>query len=582
MNRLGKEKSPYLLQHKDNPVHWNPWDEKALNKARDEGKLLFISIGYSTCHWCHVMNRESFNDRMVGDVLNDYFVPIKVDREERPDIDKVYMEFSQAMTGSGGWPLNVIATPEGKPLTIFTYIPKHSQGRRMGLIDYLKRVNNLWNQKKEELGKDANLIFEEVEEMANVYKEGKIKDDIGQEVFDSLNSIFDEEYGGFGKSPKFPMPQYVLHLLGLGEEGNGRALEIAEKTLIDMYKGGIFDHVGYGFFRYSTDEKWLVPHFEKMLYDNAMLGLVYTRAFDVTGKEIYKEIAEKTYDFIIRDFLSPVGGYYSALDAETDGEEGKYYLFTKEEIIRLLGRKKGEEFAQEYGITDEGNFEVGNIPNLIGKEMDSSGDFKDSIELLQDYRRERTNPHRDEKILTSWNGLLIGSLAFAGEIFGNEFYLEKAEESADFLIKNSMDEDYNLSRTYTSGSSYNKGYLDDYSYLLFGLLNLYKYGGNDKYLNVGEKLMKKIFSKFQDSRNGGMFFSEDSSTGLVLRLKDYHDGAVPSAISFVLLGLKDLEELTGKKVYKEMSKALIYDFGGDINQNPLAYLYSILAYNNFL
>lgn len=583
MNKLGTEKSPYLLQHKDNPVDWYPWGVEALEKAKREDKQLFISIGYSTCHWCHVMNRESFSDNEVADVLNNYFVPIKVDREERPDIDKLYMEFSQAMTGSGGWPLNVIATTEGKPLSIFTYLPKKSKGRRIGIIDYLNQIHDLWIEKKEELLQESNLILEEVEKVASNYKRGDVDQGINEKAFNELNDIFDKENGGFGRSPKFPMPQYLLYLLGLGEQGNERALEIAETTLLNMYKGGVFDHIGYGFFRYSVDKKWLVPHFEKMLYDNGLMGICYTRIFEITGKPIYKEIADKVYEFIIREFLSPEGGYYSALDADSEGEEGKYYLFTKEEIIALLGEEWGEEFTRAYDITESGNFEGSNIPNLIGKELDSlDKSLQSMVDMLQVYREKRTMPHRDEKILTSWNGILIGSLAYAGRIFNNNLYMKRAKEAADFLIGKSLDEDCNLNGAYIDGTSYNLGHLDDYSFFIYGLLNLFEYNKDEKYLTLAKKLVKKVFEEFKDDKEDGLYFSDERAEKLVLRLKDYYDGAIPSGIAFVLVDLMKLYRLTEEKEYIERIKSLFNSFGEEINENPLAYLYSLIGYNNFL
>lgn len=583
MNKLGNEKSPYLLQHKDNPVEWNAWGREALDKAKKEDKPLFISIGYSTCHWCHVMNRESFSDQEVAEVLNEYFIPIKVDREERPDIDKVYMEFSQAMNGNGGWPLNIIATPEGKPLTIFTYLAKETDGRRIGIIEYLKKINILWKDNKEALIKDANLILEEVENISGHYNKGDIAEVINETAFNELNSIFDEKNGGFGKSPKFPMPQYVLYLLGLGEQGNERALEVAEETLLHMYKGGLFDHIGYGFFRYSVDKEWLVPHFEKMLYDNALLGLCYTRAFEITGKEIFKEVAQKTYEFIIRDFLSPEGGYYSALDAESEGEEGKYYLLTKKEIVGLLDEEWGEAFADAYDISEKGNFEGSNIPNLIGKDLNKLDKSLESmIDMIQTYRETRTMPHRDEKILTSWNGLLIGSLAYAGGVFKNNLYIKRAVRAADFLIEKALDEKGNLKGIYIE-ESYNLGHLDDYSFFIYGLLNLYEYNKEEsKYLETAKKLMEKVFNEFNDEEEGGLYFSGEKSEKLVLRLKDYYDGAIPSGVSFVLADLIKLYRLTEEKEYMEKAKSLFNSFGEDLNQNPLAYLYSLIAYNNFL
>lgn len=404
-----------------------------------------------------------------------------------------------------------------------------------------------------------------------------------EKAFNLLKDIYDEKNGGFGKSPKFPMPQYIIYLLGLGEQGNNEALDIAENTLLSMYKGGIFDHIGYGFFRYSVDEKWLVPHFEKMLYDNALLGICYTKAFEITGKDIYKEIAQKTYEFIIRDFLSEQGGYFSALDADSQGEEGKYYLFTKEEIVDLLGEEWGQDFTHAYDISREGDFKGANIPNLIDKDIDKMDrSLQSMVDMLQTYREQRVMPHRDEKILTSWNGLLIGSLAYAGRVFKNSLYIKRAREAAEFIIRESIDDDFNLDAVYIEKTSYNQGNLDDYSFFIYGLLNLYEYEKEEQYLDLSKNLMGKIFTDFKDEKEEGLYFSSKRAEKLILRLKDYYDGAIPSAIGFVLIDLIKLYKLSDEKEYMDRMKELFQNFGEDINENPLAYLYSLIAYNNFL
>ncbi len=485
MNRLGKETSPYLLQHKDNPVTWYPWGEEALNKAKEEGKLLFISIGYSTCHWCHVMNRESFSDEEVAKVLNEYFIPIKVDREERPDIDKVYMEFSQAMTGSGGWPLNVVATPEGKPFSTVTYLPKNTRGRMIGIIDYGEKLNDLWEKEGKSILMKSNLILEEVKKLSNRYSSGDISEEINKDGKYDLAVIYDKVNGGFGTSPKFPMPQYILFLLAYGEYYEDKeSMDMAEDTLEKMYKGGIFDHIGYGFFRYSVDEKWLVPHFEKMLYDNALMALTYTKAYEITGKSLYGEIAKKIFEFVIRDLLSSEGGFYSALDADSEGIEGKYYLFSKEEIMNLLGAEWGETFCNNYDISNLGNFQGLNIPNLINKNLQYIDlSLESMIDRIFIYREMRIKPHRDEKILTSWNGLMIGSLAYAGKILKEDFYVKKAREATNFILKKSIDHEGKLLSVYIDGQSYNLGYLDDYSFFIYGLLELFEVLEDKYYLN---------------------------------------------------------------------------------------------------
>ena len=587
-NRLIHEKSPYLLQHAYNPVDWYPWGEEALNKAKEENKLLFISIGYSTCHWCHVMNRESFNDNEVAEVLNESFVPIKVDREERPDIDKVYMTFAEAMNGNAGWPLNVIATPDGKPIYVGTYFPKKSNNRMIGIIDLLHKINNLWIEDSEGLSNESDRILKEVRRISEEKTEGDINENVFKKASETLDRIYDRKNGGFGTSPKFPMPQYLLFLLNYGEQNNDEdALEIAEDTLEKMYKGGIFDHIGYGFFRYSVDEYWLVPHFEKMLYDNALMSLVYTKAFEITGKPFYKEIAEKTYEFIIRDMLSDNGGFYSALDADSEGVEGKFYLFSKEEVINLLGEEWGELFNKYYDITKTGNFEGSNIPNLIKTNLDEipakdASSLNSIIQMLFTYREKRVMPHRDEKILTSWNGLMIGSLAYAGRVFENKFYIKKAREAADFLIENSMDMEGNLLSTNIDGQSYNFGYLEDYTFFIYGLVNLYKASQESKYLDLSKKLTDDMIDLFKDDKQEGLFFYGSKSELLVLRPKEYYDGAIPSGNGFALIDLMNLYVLTRDEKYSNYAKDIIHAFGGSVNKTPLGHLYSLLALNNFL
>ena len=494
MNRLAQEKSPYLLQHKDNPVNWYPWGQEALQKAKKEDKPIFLSIGYSTCRWCHNMNRESFQDEEVAEILNKYFVPIKVDREERPDLDKVYITFAEALTGYAGWPLTVFLTPDEKPFFAGTYFTKRSQKNSIGLIELLNKIKDLWQKRKEEIIKDSNNILEEVDRKFNRIRKGNIDEDIFNKTLEELENSFDEIYGGFTKAPKFPLPQYILFLLVYGWNLNHeKALSMAEFTLESMYKGGLFDHVGFGFYRYSTDEKWLVPHFEKMLYDNALLGIVYTKAYEITGKALYKEIAEKIYKFVLGELTSDGGAFYSALDAETEGEEGKYYLFTYDEIIDLLGEELGEFYCRYYNISKEGNFEGKNIPNLIGKKLeDISRQDKAILDSLRDmiltYREERIKPHRDEKILISWNGLMIASLAYGGRIFNRDLFIRKAREAAEFIIENSIDQDGKLLSIHIDGESYNYGFLEDYAYFTLGLLTLYDVVGDEKYLNIAKNL----------------------------------------------------------------------------------------------
>lgn len=532
------------------------------------------------------MNRESFSDNDVAEVLNQYYISIKVDREERPDVDQVYMTFAEAMNGNPGWPLNVIATPDAKPIYIGTYFPKQSQDRMIGIIELLKKIDSVWKEESETLIKNSEEIFNDIKKM-NLFEEGNIREDINSKAFDILKSIYDKEYGGFGTRPKFPMPQYLLFLLKYGEMNNDKvALEIAEDTLIKMYKGGIFDHIGYGFFRYSVDEHWLVPHFEKMLYDNALLSLVYTKAYEIYSNPLFKEVAEKIYEFILRDMISESNGFYSALDADSEGKEGKFYLFECDEVVDLLGDEWGNIFNKYYDITRQGNFEGKNIPNLIKTDLDSIPNNDEAIlnsiiQMLFSYREKRISPHRDEKILTSWNGLMIGSLAYAGRIFENNFYLKKARESINFIVDNLIDEDGNLLSIHIGGSSYNYGFLEDYSFFIFGLINFYKATNESKDLELAQKLTKDMLELFGDENNGLYIYSHKSEQ-LILRPKDLYDGAIPSGNGFALMNLFNLYVITGEEKYSKIAKDILYSFGDSLSKSPLAYLYSIIAINNYM
>ena len=587
MNRLAYEKSPYLLQHKDNPINWYPWGEEALQKSKEEDKPIFLSIGYSTCRWCHNMNRESFQDEEVAEILNKYFIPIKVDREERPDLDKVYIYFAEALTGYAGWPLTVFLTPDKIPFYAGTYFPKRSQNNRIGLIELLNKIKDLWKERKEEIIKDSNNILEEVDKSFNRIRKGNIDEDIFYRTYKELENSFDETYGGFTKEPKFPLPQYILYLLIYGWNlNNEKALKMAEFTLESMYKGGLFDHVGFGFYRYSTDKKWLVPHFEKMLYDNALLGIAYTKVYEVTGKPLYKEVAEKIYKFVLGELLSDEGGFYSALDAETEGEEGKYYVFTYDEIIGLLGEELGEFYCKHYDITREGNFEGKNIPNLISKNLEdiSKQDWAvlDSLrDMILTYREERVKPHRDEKILTSWNGLMIASLAYGGKILNKELFIRKAKEAADFIIENSIDQEGKLLAIHIDGVSYNYGFLEDYAYFSLGLLTLYDVTGDEKYLSLAKKLVYDMLDLFWDDEDKAMFYYSQISESLILRPKDIYDGATPSGNSIAAMVLNKLYRILKDESLYEKHRELLMAYGKDLNENPTAHLYSLLALMNF-
>lgn len=584
MNRLAQEKSPYLLQHKNNPVDWYPWGKEAFKKAKEEDKPIFLSIGYSTCRWCHNMNRESFQDEEVAEILNKYFVPIKVDREERPDIDDIYMAFSQALTGSGGWPLTVFATPDGKPFYTGTYFPKESRYRYTGLIELLGKIKDLWKRDKEKVLEESENIVNAVKNSFLSYSKGKVQEkDVLEKTVKDLKSSFDEKYGGFGSRPKFPMPQNIFFLLEYGEkERDNEAIQMARKTLDNMYKGGIFDHIGFGFCRYSVDEKWLAPHFEKMLYDNALLGMAYSKAYEKTKEPIYKEISEKIYEFVFRNMAAKEGGFYSALDAETEGEEGKFYVWEYDEVVNLLGNNDGEFIADFFDITKGGNFEGKNIPNLIDKDLyNIDEDTLNRVESIRhklfDYREKRVHPHRDEKILTAWNGLMIASLAYSGRILDNREYISRAEKAYEFILGNLTRDDGRILSTWVNGQGYNLGLLSDYTFFIWGLLELFKATEDENYLLKSLELNEDMMRLFWDEQDGGLFIYGYDDEQLILRPKDIYDGAIPSGNSIALLNMAILHRITGDTMFKDSMERILNTFGGDINQNPSSHIYSVLS-----
>ena len=438
-NNLQHETSPYLLQHAENPVNWYPWGEAAFSRAKKEDKPVFLSIGYSTCHWCHVMAHESFEDKEVADLLNRYFISIKVDKEERPDIDSIYMAVCQAFTGSGGWPTSIFMTPDQKPFFAGTYFPKNGIGGMIGMMDLLEIIRKKWAEDRSGLLRHADTVIGHLKQGER--SAGKAISDPVKDAVSIYKRIYDRENGGFGHAPKFPTPHNILFLLSVYErQGDAKCLNMAEHTLLQMYRGGLFDHIGFGFCRYSTDEQFLVPHFEKMLYDNALLILAYCKAYSVTKKALYLEIAEKTAAYILREMTAPEGGFYSAQYADSEGEEGKHYLFTEDEILRILGEAEGKKFCGRFDITASGNFEGKNIPNLL--HSDAEEGYDDAfLERIRAYRRERTSLHLDDKILTSWNGLMIAAMCSLYRMSGKEAYLQAAKQAEHFIMENLSDGD---------------------------------------------------------------------------------------------------------------------------------------------
>ncbi len=547
-NRLKNETSPYLLQHADNPVHWFPWGDEAFEKAKAEDKPVFLSIGYSTCHWCHVMAHESFEDEQVATLLNQHFISVKVDREERPDVDGIYMAVCQAFTGSGGWPTSIFLTPDKEPFFAGTYFPKESGRGMMGMTELLQIIHNTWEKNRDSLLQQAEQIISYLKH-PKTRKEAE-ENDLPQEAAEYFKKIFDEKYGGFGKAPKFPTPHNLLFLFDFYHRTkDSRCLQMAEKSLQQMYRGGLFDHIGYGFSRYSTDRRFLIPHFEKMLYDNALLILAYCKAYTCTKKEIYLQIAEKTAHYLFREMTCPEGGFYSAQDADSEGKEGRYYLFTPEEIKNCLGENDGEKFNRHFDITPEGNFEKKNIPNLL-----HHTNFSDKFDLflpqIYQYRKNRYSLHLDDKILTFWNSLAIAAMCRLFRVSGKEKYRQGAI-LADRFIKKHLWDGNTLFVSYRAEQRGVAGFLDDYAGMIFAQLSLYEITLEEHYLDRAKDLCQKTFSSFWDEKAGGFFFTGTQHEKLILRQKETYDGALPSGNSMMAWNLVRLYQLTEDREYFE-------------------------------
>lgn len=553
-NRLIGEKSPYLLQHAYNPVSWYPWGKEAFDRAKAEDRPIFLSIGYSTCHWCHVMEEESFENERIAAIMNREFICVKVDREERPDVDSVYMAVCQAMTGQGGWPLTIIMTPECRPFFAGTYLPPVRRYGRMGLEELLTSVAEQWKEKRQQLVGSAEQIQGFLRQQAEQVVAGEPGTGLVTQGYRQLERSFDEEHGGFGGAPKFPTPHHFLFLMDYGVRREVReAVYMVERSLVQMYRGGIFDHIGGGFSRYSTDEKWLVPHFEKMLYDNALLTMAYVEAFGVTGNTLYADVAGKILGYVERELTDADGGFYCGQDADSDGVEGKYYVFTPEEIRAVLGETDGETFCREYGITRKGNFEGKNIPNLLGDEWEKgAGVSEGAIQKLYDYRLHRTRLHKDDKILVSWNGWMITACAKAGAVLDEDRYVEMAVR-AEALIHRKLLKDGRLMVRYRDGDSAGEGKLDDYACYSQALLELYEVTFETEYLNRACEIAWTMVQQFFDEKHGGFYVYAEDGEALIVRTKETYDGAMPSGNSVAALVLERLARITGEKRW---SKAL--------------------------
>ncbi len=580
-NRLIHEKSPYLLQHAHNPVDWYPWGPEAFARAVSEDKPIFLSIGYSTCHWCHVMERESFEDEEVARLLNKYFICIKVDREERPDIDSIYMSVCQSLTGHGGWPLTVFLTPRKHPFYAGTYYPKGDDRGTMGLLSLLSAIHEAWQTNRKSLLDSAKeiLAYHQTEKGSS---DGKIFEDTIHSAFSHFKYNFDNTYGGFGRAPKFPSPHNLLFLLRYWYScDEPYALEIVEKTLDSMKNGGIFDHIGFGFSRYSTDKKWLVPHFEKMLYDNALLALAYGEAFSATGKEQYSQTACQVLDYILRDMTSLEGGFYSAEDADSEGVEGKFYVWSFDEINKVLGDVAGQEFCKLYDITRPGNFEGRNIPNLIDQESipHERLEFVEKCrQKLFEYRESRVHPYKDDKILTSWNGLMIAAMAYCGRILGQDRYISAAGKCAGFILEKLVRHDGRLLARYRDGEAALPAYLEDYAFLVWGLLELYQATYDVYYLKNALKFNEHMLDLFGGENSTGLYLYGHDSEELIIRPMESYDGAIPSGNSVAVMNLLRIARLTGRSKFENRARSMLDYFGETVEAAPTGYSYMLCAY----
>jgi len=581
-NHLIYEKSPYLLQHAHNPVDWYPWGDEVFTNAKTEDKPIFLSIGYSTCHWCHVMAHESFADAEVAASLNRNFISIKVDREERPDVDAVYMSVCQALTGSGGWPLTILMTPEQRPFWAGTYLPKYSRYGMTGLLNLLDTVAYQWKINRERLtvtGDKIVAMLQKTEE--NSHLSAEIDRNTLRKTCLWFEQTYDERWGGFGDPPKFPTPHNLLFLWEYaGLEKDKKAQTMVEYSLTQMARGGIFDHIGGGFSRYSTDEKWLVPHFEKMLYDNALLSSVYLEAYHRTGRPLYRRVTERTIGYVLRELNGENGGFYCGQDADSDGVEGKYYVFTPEEIQLVLGPEDGDTFCGWYGITTTGNFEGKSIPNLIenSEYEETPPHIKELCKKLYQYRLKRTSLHKDDKVLTAWNALMIAALADAWRLLQLPAYRTAAETAWNFIQEHLTDGNRRLLHRWRDGEAAYAGQLDDYAFTAFALLKLYDATFNADYLERATEISDQMIEYFFDESKGGFFLYANDSQQLITRPKETYDGAIPSGNSVAALVLARLSRLTGEKKWTEYKEKQLAYLAGQIRQYPAGHSAALFAF----
>ncbi len=544
-NKLIHETSPYLLQHAHNPVDWYPWGEEAFEKARLEQKPLLVSIGYSACHWCHVMEHESFSDEETARILNENFVSIKVDMEERPDIDQIYMAFVQMTTGRGGWPMNVFITPEKAPFFGGTYFPPETRYGMPSFQNVLLSIRDAYDRNREDLEASAAEMLKDLQRIsaASAPPSSYTTEDLDT-AFRKLLQNFDAKNGGFGGAPKFPPAMTLEFILRYWKRtGDQAALNIAVETARKMANGGIYDQLGGGFHRYAVDAVWLVPHFEKMLYDNAQLIRIYLHLFQITKDEFFQRVAVETLEYVRREMLDSSGGYYSSQDADSEGEEGKFFVWSREEVAELLGAD-ADEFCRYYGVTDEGNFEGGNILNVSEYSSEIFNRLRPAREKLFAERERRIKPFRDEKVLTAWNGLMLMAFAEAAAILGSEEYLAIARRNGEFLLSE-LTRDGRLLRTWKDGAAKLPGYIEDYANAADGFITLFQVSGEAKYLRAASELASTMITDFWDEDAGGFFFTSNGHEDLPVRSKDLYDNATPSGNSVAADVLLRLARITG-------------------------------------
>ncbi len=599
-NRLSKEKSPYLRQHAENPVDWFPWGDEAFGKAKSLNKPIFLSIGYATCHWCHVMAHESFEDDQVARLINQLFIPVKVDREERPDIDTVYMKICQLLTGRGGWPLTLILTPDKEPFFAATYLPKSANFPQTGLLDLIPKVAHLWQNEPQKALDSAREIMDHLRR-ADGNTRGRLPGkNLLRQAAEELERRFDQTHGGFGSAPKFPSPHNLLFLLSqYRRHQEPKYLSMAETTLDIMRRGGIFDHLGGGFHRYSTDREWLLPHFEKMLYDQAMLSLAYLEAFQLTGRASHAQTARDIFDYVLRDLTSADGVFFSGEDADSEGVEGRFYVWKIDEIRDRLFPEEADAVIRAYRLRNQGNFRDEASRQLTGEnilhqlvltdEQTSEDEDRESAEILERARnklfaarQQRVRPQLDDKVLTDWNGLMIAALAFGGRVLESDVYTRAAERAAGFCLEQLVEPSGNLLHRYKDGEAGISGFLDDYAFLSWGLLDLFETTGHTSYFLSAKRLTRHMLEHFQDPNKGGLFLTADDAETVLIRPKEIFDGALPSGNSAAVMNLSRIIAAGENDSLETALSEQIQAFSGMVQGHPIGFTYFLCGLDQAL